>query len=194
MQTLFFHVIQWITTLPYPKTRENKICNKHKIAPQNGHVEIWKNSKSEINNTYSERIWSYEPGPTWEVKGRQGEKITGPYPWVQCLSHHQVDTLTSHHLHHLLHPMMLKNSTINSKYSYKGITGKSQKFNKSDGIVLYFRVASSLCFKARKRAKPLKMKWFFILMKIKLISQARFCRSLILKVKGFGTRKIMAYR
>ena len=164
MQTLFFHVIQWITTLPYPKTRENKICNKHKIAPQNGHS----NSNGEINNTYSERVWSYEPGPTWEVKGRQGEKITGPYPWVQCLSHHQVGTLTSRHLLHLLHPMMLKNSTINSKYSYKGITGKFQKFKKSDGIVLYFQVATSLCFKARKRAKPLKMRWFFILMQIKL--------------------------
>ena len=156
-------------TIPKNSSWENKICNKHKIAPQNGHVEIWKNSNGEINNTYSERVWSYEPGPTWEVKGRQGEKITGPYPWVQCLSHRQVGTLTSHHLRHLLHPMMLKNSTINSKYSYKGITGKFQKFNKRDGIALYFRVASSLCFKARKRAKPLKMKWFFILMKIKLI-------------------------
>ena len=169
MQTLFFHVIQWITTLPYQKTRENKICNKHKIAPQNGHLEIWKNSNGEINNTYSERVWSYEPGPTWEVKGRQGKKFTGPYPWVQCLSHHQVGTLTSRHLLHLLHPMMFKNSTINSRYSYKGITGKFQKFNKSDGIVSYFRVASSLSFKARKRVKPLKVNWFFILMQIKLI-------------------------
>ena len=50
--------------------------------------------------------------------------------------------------------MMLKNSTINSKYSYKGITGKFQKFKKSDGIVSYFRVASSLCLKAKQRAKP----------------------------------------
>ena len=171
-------------TIPKNSSWENKICNKHKIAPQNGHVEIWKNSKSEINNTYSERIWSYEPGPTWEVKGRQGEKITGPYPWVQCLSHRQVGTLTSHHLLHHLHPMMLKNSTINPKYSYKGITGKFQKFNKSDGIVLYFQVATSLCLKAKQRAKPFNTyEWFFILMQKTHFHRQGFAGALFWKRK-----------
>ena len=130
------------------------------------------------------------------MKGRQGEKITGPYPWVQCLNHRQVGTLTSHHPLHLLHPIMLKNSTTNSKYSYKGITGKFQKFSKSDGIVQYFRVASSLCFKARQSAKPLnKYENNFSFSCKKLIFTGKVLQSsLILKVRVFGrTRKNMAY-
>ena len=54
----------------------------------------------------------------------------------------------------------------------------------------HFRVASSLCFKARLSVKPLIWKWFFILMHLKLVfSNKCFALSLVLKVTVFGTRK-----
>ena len=48
-----------------------------------------------------------------------------------------------------------------------------------------FRVAPSLCFKARLSAKPLLWNFFFTLMQTKLI----FALSLVLKVRVFGVRK-----
>ena len=51
----------------------------------------------------------------------------------------------------------------------------------------HFRVASSLCFKARLSAKPLIWKWFFILMHLKLVfSNKCFALSLVLKVRRRG--------
>ena len=131
------------------------------------------------------------------MKGRQGEKITGPYPWVQCLSHRQVGTLTSHRPLHLLHPMTLKNSTINSNYSKGVIRGLLGSFKSSTKVIdSTFPSCIKPLFKSETKGKTIKviiMKMIFHSHVKNSFSQARFCSSLILKVKVFGTWKITAY-
>ena len=57
-------------------------------------------------------------------------------------------------------------------------------------IIGQFRVASSLCIKAKIRTKPLIWKLMFILIHIKLIFTRKVLHlSLVLKVRDFGTRK-----
>ena len=53
------------------------------------------------------------------------------------------------------------------------------KVTRYHSLFLAFRVASSLYFKARLKAK---------LLKYNSLSQERFCISLVLKVRNFGTR------
>ena len=54
----------------------------------------------------------------------------------------------------------------------------------------HFRVATSLCFKARLSTKPLIWKRFFILMQMKLILATKvFALSLVFKVRLLETRK-----
>ena len=54
----------------------------------------------------------------------------------------------------------------------------------------HFQVVLNLCFKARLSAKPLTWKWFLFQLVQKKLIITRFCiLSLVLKVRGFGTRK-----
>ena len=74
----------------------------------------------------------------------------------------------------------------NCNYNWPSLPNFKVKFISID----HFRVASSLCFKARLRAKPFIWKWFFILMHLKLVfSNKCFALSLVLKERVFGTRK-----
>ena len=56
----------------------------------------------------------------------------------------------------------------------------------------HFRIASSLCFKARLSAKPLAWKWFFILMQIKLIFTFWYLASFF-ESEGFTNSTIGLY-
>ena len=55
--------------------------------------------------------------------------------------------------------------------------------------IAHFRVASSLCFKARLSAEPLIWKWFSILMQIKLIFTIKVLHLASFWKWVFGTRK-----
>ena len=71
----------------------------------------------------------------------------------------------------------------NCNYNWPSLPHFKVKFISID----HFRVASSLCFKARLRAKPFIWKWFFILMHLKLVfSNKCFALSLVLKVRRRG--------
>ena len=194
MQTLFFHVIQWITTLPYPKTRENKICNKHKIAPQNGHVEIWKNSRGEINNTQWKSLI------LWAWPHLRGEGQTGGEDYRPLSLGSVSESSSSWYFD------KSPSSSSSSSYDVKKtaqltqttvIRGLLGSFKSSTKVIdSTFPSCIKPLFKSETKSKTIKviiMKMIFHSHVKNSFSQARFCSSLILKVKVFGTWKIMAY-